>query len=301
MNLPRWSVWLFSLCLIFASGGCDDDDPCDPRDLDPPAAPRGLTTITGDEEVLVAWYPNEEWDLDGYRVYRNDRAEGRYERIGWVDAGGAAEYLDRDVRNGDTYYYAVSAVDLHGNESELSPDAAFDTPRPEGRDLVLRSYDVDPDRCACDFSLYSSGMITAYEDPDADIAYVYDEESGGWMFGLQDAEDADLYTEIQDAGYHERFDYVGWAPPGGWSPAAAVELIEGHIYVCWTRDDHYAKFQVVELSPSQVVLDWAYQVARGNQELRERPSGRDPSGTPSAPLRSPKGYLASAGSDGGGR
>lgn len=284
MKLPRWGLWLISLYLLGLVVGCDDEA-CDPADLSPPAAPRGLTTITGDGEVVVLWYPNEEWDLEGYRIYRNDRPSGDYQRIAWVGASRPAEYVDRAVRNGDTYYYAVSAVDFAGNESDLSPDAAYDTPRPEGRDLVLKSYDADRDRCALDFSMYRSGMVTDYGDLDADIAYVFDEDSGAYMYGLQDPPDTGPYTELQDAGYHERFDAVGWAPPNGWSPAAAVELIEGHIYVAWTRDDHYAKFQVVSLSPSQVVLDWAYQVDPANQELRERADLARPLGASAPPAR----------------
>lgn len=284
MKSPRWLLWLIPVFLVAGPSGCDDET-CEPGDLSPPAAPRGLTTITGDGEVVLLWYPNEEWDLEGYRVYRNDRPSGNYDRIAWVHANRPAEYIDRAVRNGDTYHYAVSAVDFAGNESDLSPEAAYDTPRPEGSGLVLKSYDADPRRCACDFSRYASGMVTEYEDLDADIAYVFDEESGAWMFGLQDPPDSGPYTELQDAGYHERFDAVGWAPAYGWSPAAAVELIEGHIYVAWTRDDHYAKFQVVSVSPSQVVLDWAYQVAPANQELRERVGLRAPARAPALPER----------------
>ncbi len=62
-----------------------------------------------------------------------------------------------------------------------------------------------------------------------------------------------------------------WAPIDGWSPTAEVELIPGHVYVVWMRDDHYAKFRVVTVGPSQVVLDWAYQIDQGNQELKQGP------------------------------
>ncbi|MFC1718421.1 hypothetical protein ACFL6S_32495 [Candidatus Poribacteria bacterium] len=35
-----------------------------------PADPRGVYSVTGDEEVLVMWYPNQEDDLEGYIIYR---------------------------------------------------------------------------------------------------------------------------------------------------------------------------------------------------------------------------------------
>jgi len=225
-----------------------------------------VDSITGDEEVIVVWYPNSEWDLSGYRVYRNNRPEGAYDRIAWVPAG-RSEYADRDVENGVTYYYAVSAVDNNANESDLSSGLVDDTPRPEGRDLRLHNYYSDPEhqRCAYDFSLF---QVTDYDDPDADIAYVDDGTNGAWMFGLEDPPGSGVFTELQDAGFLG-MDDLSVAPPEGWSPRAAVELIEGHTYAVWTRDDNYAKFRVVELHSTDVVIDWAYQVDPGNQELRE--------------------------------
>ncbi|MCA9727080.1 MAG: hypothetical protein KC729_05300, partial [Candidatus Eisenbacteria bacterium] len=68
-------MWL-ALCLLpaVALTGCDPEDACcyEP-DHHAPAAPRGLYTITQDERVELLWYPNGESDLDGYRIYRNDR------------------------------------------------------------------------------------------------------------------------------------------------------------------------------------------------------------------------------------
>ena len=83
-----------------------------------------------------------------------------------------------------------------------------------------------------------------------------------------------LQYDIQDAGYRTTLDGVDFAPIVGWSPSGSVEVIVGHCYIVWTRDDHYAKFRVTEVrpatstSPSQVVFDWAYQVDAGNRELR---------------------------------
>ena len=44
----------------------------------------------------------------------------------------AFRYVDDDVRNGSTYFYAVSAYDYDANESELTPEQVYDTPRPSG-------------------------------------------------------------------------------------------------------------------------------------------------------------------------
>ncbi len=272
-----------SLFLLFgpvlAGPGCEDGT-SEPLDRDAPAAPRGVTSITGDERVTLVWFPNEEWDLDGYRVYRNDRPSGTYGRLGWVpdQNGDRVEYVDRQVVNGLTYYYAVSAVDHSGNESPLSPEAVYDTPRPEGFGVHLTNYHSDPVRCAYDFSRYER---TDYDDPDADLAYVYENDTGAWMFGLNVG---DVYTELQDAGYTNSMEEISYAPLDGWSPRAAVEMIEGHTYIVWTRDDHYAKFRAVRVRPDEIVFDWAYQVDPENRELRER-GGVLPAGAPKLPKR----------------
>lgn len=258
----HWRALLVASGLVVAGGlwsGCDESTRPS-TDRMPPSSPAAVTSITGDGEVILEWYPNGEWDLAGYRIYRNDQAEGMYERIGWVPAG-VETYVDRDVRNGLTYWYAVSAVDQDGNESELSRNEVFDTPRPEGRGAVLTEYSFDPRYCAWDFSTYS---VVDYQDLAADMAYVLD-QTGAWMLAL-DVPNAPL-TEIQDMGYHASMDDISWAPIDGWSPTGAVELIPGHVYVVLTRDDHFAKFRVTDLTTDRVQFDWAYQIDRQNREL----------------------------------
>lgn len=52
-------------------------------------------------------------------------------------------FADVEAVNGNKYYYAVAAYDYNGNESELSYDVIYSTPRPEGYNhLVLRLYKI---------------------------------------------------------------------------------------------------------------------------------------------------------------
>lgn len=76
----------------------------------------------------------------------------------------------------------------------------------------------------------------------------------------------DDYTDIQDAGYLA-LDDVDWAPEEGWAPDGEVPLTEGHCYIVWTWDNHFAKFRVASVAPDRVMIDWAYQVDEGNPEL----------------------------------
>jgi hypothetical protein len=244
--------------------GCNDETA--PRDLTPPAAPRGLYTITGDQTVYLGWYANTEPDVAGYRIYEAPCASGSscpYDRV--ASTTGTTFALG-GLANGVTRFYAVAAYDQAGNESPLTYETVFDTPRPEGFGASLFSYLGNPSAAGWDFSAYRA---RAFDDPATDMFYG---DNGSFLAMFV----PDYRTDIQDAGYASSLDAVDFAPNGGWSPTGSVELIQGHCYVVWTRDDNYAKFRVTGIfaqpsGPPVVQFDWAYQVASGNRELKARP------------------------------
>jgi hypothetical protein len=98
-------------------------------DSDPPGAPGGLSGTAVEGGVLLEWIPCGEEDLCGYYVYRlePERAGGgdspfdvnRAVRLNDLPLSGAS-YFDDDVDGRGTCQYAVSAVDLAGNEGDLS-------------------------------------------------------------------------------------------------------------------------------------------------------------------------------------
>jgi len=241
--------------------GCEDRG-----DFSPPAAPRGVYTVTGDGEVFVHWLANTERDVAGYRIYEAPCAGGGgcpYDRVG--STTGIRFRVDGLV-NGRTRYFAVAAYDYSGNESDLSYDVLFDTPRPEGFGRTLNNRFDTPLASGYDFSAFAA---RTWNDSLTDMYFAI--QSGTSLMLVPD-----FNTDIQDAGYAASLDAVDYAPTTGWAPSGSVELIVGHCYIVWTRDDHYAKFRVTELRPAvpgvpaQVMFDWAYQVDPGNRELRAR-------------------------------
>ncbi len=256
-----WTLMIGALLIA----GCNDDRVVAPRR--PPAAPRGLHSITGDHEVFLSWLANTESDVAFYRIYWGDCAGGSncpYDPIGTVPASKDPSFVATGLANGQTKYYAVSAVDNDGLESELSFDVVFDTPRPEGTGVVLANYLSDSLHAGLEFSTMT---VRSYTSLTIDIFYG---TSNGQPLMITPFSD----TEIQDAGYATTLDAVDFAPTAGWSPTGTVELIAGHCYIVWTRDNHYAKFRVTSVTSSRVVFDWAYQVDPGNRELRARPAER---------------------------
>ena len=265
MIKSRSILLLVALVATLALAGCGGDKIYhSEEDLQPPATPRGVYSITGDGQVTIVWLGSDESDLQGYVVYRSSDPDGPYEKISDIivdDLPGQLEYTDRDVRNGNTYYYAVSSFDFAGNLSELSYEDVFDTPRPAGYGVRLYANDDRVDQSAFDFSRYA---VTGGNDPQADILITRD----NGVFYVESVDHEDVLTDLQDFGYTESLDVLDWAPPDGWSQNGWAELILGHTYAIWTRDDHYAKIRVTRLTNNFVEFDWAYQIDTGNPELK---------------------------------
>jgi hypothetical protein len=88
-----------------------------PIDRFPPAVPKGLTGMAASSSIELSWDPNGESDLRGYNVYRAS-GDQAWQRV--AEAAAVPSYSDRDVKPSIVYRYAVSSVDLSGNESDRS-------------------------------------------------------------------------------------------------------------------------------------------------------------------------------------
>ncbi|MBE0432102.1 fibronectin type III domain-containing protein [candidate division WOR-3 bacterium] len=252
MKRIRVLLNLTILAILVGMAGCCLEG----RDSEPPAVPRGLRSITGDGEVLLVWYENTEHDLAGYRIYRSLQPLGLYYEIAETNLD---YFLDYGLINGQTYYYAVTAFDHAGNESEFSYEIVYDTPRPEGYGAQIFVYTTYPDFAGWKFSAYN---IVAYDNPTCDFYFGYDGNIQAYYFRV--GHPAGL---IQDFGYTSSLDEITYAPQQGWSQTGRVEAIPGHTYIMHTWDNHYAKFRVTALGSVSVIFDWAYQIDPGNPEL----------------------------------
>lgn len=254
MKLARFALLIGSLALT----GCHHNffGP----DLIPPSAPRGLYTSTGDNFIELFWDVNPEPDVAGYNIYVSGTYEGPYQAIG---SSRDAYFLDNGARNGNKYYYAVTAYDFDGNESAFSREIAYDIPRPEGYDVLLDEANNAPSTSGYDFSQY---RVVPYNDQYADMFFDYYQGEYYMVVGTD--------SDIEDMGPTGSILDVREAPSSGWSTTHDAVLRVGHTYVVWTWDDHYAKFRVSALSPTRVVFDWAYQVRASTALLKKVPAER---------------------------
>ena len=100
------------------------------HDIFPPAQPSGLQAVysgVGQKPFIdLTWAPNTDADLAGYDIYRREQGQQ------WAKMNTALtdtpSYRDENVLPGQTYFYAVSAVDLRGNESPKSEETSERVP-----------------------------------------------------------------------------------------------------------------------------------------------------------------------------
>ena len=236
------------------------------RDRTPPAEPINVFSITGDNEVIIAWDENFESDLDYYVVYKSSHEDGPYRPVGETYDTYYIEY----VPNGLTYYFAVSAVDYRGNESDLSRELVWDTPRPEGHNAyawALIQYDVDDydnyNKCGIDFSDFESNMIQSFDNGSNDI--FFDMIDGQIFINVYNIEDTDI-SLFGPTEFLSDVDFV--YEDTDWEETGYLPVIEDFSYIIWTWDNHFVTIRIEEAYDDLVVYSWAYQTDPGNPQLK---------------------------------
>jgi hypothetical protein len=90
-----------------------------------PLIPWSVQNVHG-ADVTLAWDPNPEANLKGYKVYYGSTG-GNYSFM--VDAGNRTSLTISGLEAGKTYYFAATAYGPAGEESDLSDELRYDTPQ----------------------------------------------------------------------------------------------------------------------------------------------------------------------------
>jgi hypothetical protein len=132
-----YQYWVTVVTTVNARGGSQEvEGEASPiievfvHDVFPPAAPAGLQAVASGVGqppfVDLTWAPNTEADLAGYNVYRRQAGQPPVKIS--TELVKAPAYRDREVTAGHNYFYAVTAVDLRGNESPRSDETSESLP-----------------------------------------------------------------------------------------------------------------------------------------------------------------------------
>lgn len=243
--------------ILFGFVACSESDYYDDT---PPAAPTNLIVKAGDNFNELFWDYNRESDVSGYNIYYSDSYDGKYELIGNTTDN---YYIDRDAINGEKYFYAITAFDYNGNESELSYDYAYGVARPEGFNQIVYDYQKFPETSGYSFA---KKKIVPFDGADAD--FFFENFQGEYFLNVW------YDTDIQDLGATNSIYEVNLAPTDGWVPLEEGENVKyvhaeiGHTYIIWTIDNHFAKIRISQITEQRIVFDWAYQMLEGERQLK---------------------------------
>lgn len=253
IKMKKLSISAFLILAALILSSCDVNDSYY-QDYTPPSPPSGIQVLNGDSRVDIYWNQNRESDVAGYNVYYNYTYEGKYTLIGSTSG---TYYADLEAVNGNKYYYAVAAYDYNGNESELSYDVIYSTPRPEGFNQAIFDYIRFPNNSGYTFTTYST---VPYDAQDVDFFFeMY--QGTGYLRVYDD-------TDIRDMGQTNDIYDIPYAPNSGWAVNKEEIAIVGHTYVIWTWDNHFAKIRVNNITADRVVFDWAFQLVEGEPQLK---------------------------------
>jgi hypothetical protein len=255
-KMKKLSIFATIILATLILSSCDVNDTYY-NDYTPPSPPTGIQVLNGDNRVDIYWNANRESDVAGYNVYYNYTYEGKYTLIGSTSG---TYFADVEAVNGNKYYYGVAAYDFNGNESELSYDVIYSTPRPEGFNQSLFDARRFPDNAGFTFFDYS---VVPYNDPTAEFYFdIYE--------GIPYINVWKVPTPyyIQDLGATSDIYDIPYAPENGWGDDEYLRAFVGHTYVIWTPDDHFAKVRIKSMNGDKIVFDWAFQLVRGEYQLK---------------------------------
>lgn len=290
MKSLRSIVSLAVVCLTaIGAMGCNSESILSPEDLNPPL---GLTSVTGDGQVALAWYTsNFESGLEGYRIYMYvGEITNLSSRSSIPSAFAVADSLPvsgsssgtrsktiTGLTNGQTYSFLVVAVKDNWTDISHTSNIVVDTPRPEVVSLMLKDENKGEGDCSLKFSATAPYVeVVDKDDPGAAIMFESFNPGLGSRSGLVGVQGR---AEIQDLGYMADWDLADVAPPTGYPLSDfSVTAIELHVYAVKTLSTNYAKIFVSDISGnpadnSDVATVWvAYQTQTGNPDY-SRPDG----------------------------
>ncbi|MBU0476276.1 MAG: hypothetical protein KKF62_19175 [Bacteroidetes bacterium] len=124
------------------------------KDQFPPDAPANLTYKIVDSKVHLNWKAATAKDLNGYYIYKSERATGMksritlssYKGINFIDAGDSK----KGFGYGAKFYYSITAVDSSNNESDSV-------------NIIVQIPDVEPPFAPTNFNTTSKGNYVSVD------------------------------------------------------------------------------------------------------------------------------------------
>lgn len=237
-------------------------------------APLALASVTLNGAVQLSWEPNAYESapqaFDSYRVYSTPWGAVRgCDASAWSLEGTTVSdgFLARNLPNGETRCFAVSAISRDGHESMWS-NVRQDTPRYDARGVVLDASDVR--RATSGFVFMTAGGGSAYgaivadTTPGADLVVERRADGSLWFRAAR----AEARVAPYSVAPISELTSIDQAPAAGYADAARA--IAGHGYVVrvqYADGVRFAGIRVVHVASDYVLFDFAFQSRTGSGEL----------------------------------
>ena len=188
------------------------------------------------------------------------------------------EFLIAALANGVSRCFGVSAESVEGWESLWSP-LAYDTPRPDARNVLMYPYQANINRSGFRFfqDANGDGKVGALElgvvtsGDRTDIDFWVDRAANGDVFLVPERTGTEVALYGSDPV--EDLTSIDVAPVTGYA-RSAIQAVPGYGYVFkMSGGDGFARFgalRVTHVSASYLIFDWSYQTDPGNPELQVR-------------------------------
>ena len=86
-----------------------------------PSVPMGLLAqVTDENTIKLSWDTSGDNDFNYFKIYRSIEEDFDPSGIESYTATTDTLYIDTDIQSGEIYYYRITAIDFHGNESGAS-------------------------------------------------------------------------------------------------------------------------------------------------------------------------------------
>jgi hypothetical protein len=245
------------------------------------ARPAALTSISLNGAIHLEWtdnaYQSNPSAFGFYRVYSAGYSlDSNLCGTRWSLEGTtvSSSFLSGNLTNGVPRCFAVSAVSIEGYESVWSP-LRNDTPRPDGRNVLLTALDADPTKAAFRFWLDANanravdpgelGVVLNGGSASADFQ-VLRNANGIFLQPVRSGATVRTYGTVSVSDLTS----IDLAPVGGYG-RTAVQAVPGFGYVFQINEGdgfyRYGALRVTAVGSDYIIVDWAYQTDPGNPEL----------------------------------
>jgi hypothetical protein len=238
-------------------------------------APLGITSVTLNGAVQLQWDQNAvEADpdmFDFYRVYSTSWSTARgCESTEWALEGSTVSdgFLSRNLSNGVTRCFAVSAISRDGHES-LWSDVRQDTPRHDARSVVVDVSDVRAATSGFRFISGSTfGAIVSDTSSVADLVLERRVDGALWFRAPR----AESRVTTYGVAPVSELTSIDRAPATGYADAARVLAGFGYVFRLQYPDGvRHAAVRVLHVANDHIIFDYSVQSQIGSVELLRMP------------------------------